>query len=69
MFRGGSYIDKEDFADQKPKYGYDKMSTNDIDGSKPKKLFMDRKQKQLGSAGAQIMESSSMMVAGVKQNA
>ena len=45
MFRGGSYVDKEDFADQKPKYGYDKMSTNDIDGSKPKKLFMDRKQK------------------------
>jgi hypothetical protein len=39
MFRGGSYVDKEDFNDFKNNPGYNKLDISDIDGARPKKLF------------------------------
>ena len=67
MFRGGSYVDKQDFGNIIGKPGHNYMDTSDIAGAQPKKRFDSRQSRQLGGIGAQIIDNNSMAPAGSKK--
>ena len=60
MFRGGDYIDRTGFADITNKPGHNYMSTHDIPGAKPKKIFSRGRMAEAGNA---IMGDNNVMSA------